>query len=182
MDIFGMIAMGSLVTIVVGVLTAADELHLTRLQRRREAQIALVQPYSDAALQAAMHAILSLPDGLDGAGVEARLGRDRAHVHTWLGTLEMWGVSCIVATCRWPSWATWPAAPSSAHGRSSAPTSPTCAWSPPTPPCTPGTNGSPNDGPTVSWSGRPRRPARWVGPAEQGNPCSAPPLPIMEVM
>ena len=92
MDIYGTIALVSLVAIVVGVLTAAYELRLTRLQRRREAQIALVQPYSDAAFQAAMHAILTLPDGLDGAGVEARLGRDTVHLHTWLGTLEMWGV------------------------------------------------------------------------------------------
>ena len=92
MDIYGTIALISLVAIVVGVLIAAYELRLTRLQRRREAQIALVRPFSDTAFQAAMQAILTLPDGLDRAGVEARLGRDTVHLHTWLGTLEMWGI------------------------------------------------------------------------------------------
>ncbi len=51
MDIYGTIALVSLVAIVVGVLTAAYELRLTRLQRRREAQIALVRPFSDAAFR-----------------------------------------------------------------------------------------------------------------------------------
>jgi hypothetical protein len=92
MDIYGMIALASIVAIVVGVLFAGYELRLTRLQRRREAQMTLVRPFADPAFQAAMQAILTLPDGLDRAGVEARLGRDQRHLDVWLGTLETWGL------------------------------------------------------------------------------------------
>ncbi len=75
-----------------------------------------------------MHAILTLPDGLDGAGVEARLGRDTVHLHTWLGTLEMWGIFVHRGDLPMALVGDLAGGAIVAHGRSSAPTSPTCAW------------------------------------------------------
>jgi hypothetical protein len=92
MDIYGTIALVSLVAIVFGVLFAAYELRQTRLERRREVQIALLTPLRDGAFQAAMGAVLALPDGLDRATVEARLARDSGHLGVCLGTLDTWGL------------------------------------------------------------------------------------------
>jgi hypothetical protein len=92
MDIFGIIALVSILTIAFGVLWAAHEVRLTRLQRRHELQVAALRPFAEPTLQAAMLAILSLPDGLDRAGVESRVGHEGTHVHAWLGTIETWGL------------------------------------------------------------------------------------------
>jgi hypothetical protein len=92
MDIYGTIALVSLVAIVFGVLFAAYELRQTRLERRHEMYIALLTPLTDGAFQTAKRAVLALPDGLDRATVEVRLGRDGGHLGVWLGTLDTWGL------------------------------------------------------------------------------------------
>lgn len=82
----------STAAIVGGLIFAGVELRASRRQRRHEAQVLLLHSFEGPDFTRSMKAIMSLPDGLSRAEVEARPGELDQKVWYWLGMMESIGM------------------------------------------------------------------------------------------
>lgn len=82
----------STAAIVGGLIFAGLELRASRSQRRHEAQVLLLHSFEGPDFTRSMKAIMSLPDGLSRAEVEARPGDLDQKVWYWLGMMESIGM------------------------------------------------------------------------------------------
>lgn len=92
MDFASALSLVSTIAIVLGVIFAAYQLNVLRLQRSREVQLTLASSFQTADFQEALQMLVTLPDGLTKAEIDARLGPASVHIFHWFGTMETLGI------------------------------------------------------------------------------------------